>query len=81
MKKTDEQLQQDVIDELAAEGNLEGSTIGVAVKRGAVELLGTVPSFAEKNLANRVAAGVAGVRRVVNKLREAEERRPHATAR
>jgi osmotically-inducible protein OsmY len=67
--KTDEQLQQDIIDELAAEGNLDASTIGVAVKDGMVELLGVVPSIAERHVAERLVRGIGGVRGVVDKLR------------
>ncbi|HXP93237.1 MAG TPA: BON domain-containing protein [Candidatus Binatia bacterium] len=69
MEKTDEQLQQDVIDELGAEGNLDASTIAVAVKNGMVELLGVVPSYAEKEVAERAVRRVGGVRGIVDKLR------------
>jgi osmotically-inducible protein OsmY len=68
MKKTDEQLQQDIIDELAAEGNLDASTIGVAVRDGMVELVGSVPSVAEKHVAERTVRRVGGVRGIVDKL-------------
>lgn len=73
MKKTDDQLQRDVIDELGAEGNLDVSTIAVAVKAGTVTLLGTVPSFAEKHVAERAVRRVGGVREVVDKLRTTEK--------
>lgn len=69
MKKTDAQIQQDVIDTLGAEGNLDASTIGVAVKDGVVELLGSVPSFAEKAVAERAVRRIGGIRDIVDKLR------------
>lgn len=75
MEKADDRLQQDVIDELAAEGNLDASTIAIAVKSGIVTLLGTVPSFAEKAVAERTVRRVGGVRRIVDKLRTTEEAR------
>lgn len=80
MKKTDAQLQQDVIDTLGAEGNLDASTIAVDVKDGVVELLGAVPSFAEKGAAERAVRRIGGVRRVVDKLRtdDGSHARPHA---
>lgn len=78
MEKTDDQLQQDVIDELGAEGNLDASTIAIAVKSGIVTLLGTVPSSAEKAVAERTARRVGGVRGIVDKLRMTEKaRHPH----
>lgn len=76
MDKTDDQLQQDVIDELGAEGNLDASTIAVAVRDGVVTLLGSVPSFAEKHVAERAVKRVGGVRGFVDKL-HAVEKRPH----
>lgn len=69
MRKTDVQLQQDVVDALGAEGNLDASTIAVDVKDGVVELLGAVPSFAEKGVAERAVRRIGGVRHVVDKLR------------
>lgn len=62
-------LQQDVIDELAYEGNLDGSTIGVGVDGGVVLLVGSVPSVIERELAERAACRVPGVRDVVDELR------------
>jgi osmotically-inducible protein OsmY len=70
--KTDEELQQEVVDELAAEVNLDASTIGVAVKDGAVVLLGVVPSVAERHIAERLVRRIAGVRAVVDKLQTAD---------
>jgi osmotically-inducible protein OsmY len=62
-------LQQDVIDELASEGNLDGSTIGVGVDGSVVRLVGSVPSAVERDLAERAVGRVAGVHEVVDELR------------
>ncbi len=69
MQRTDEAIQQDVIDDLADEGNLETSTIAVAVKNGVVFLEGVVPTDADRATADRVCCSVSGVVRVVNGLR------------
>jgi osmotically-inducible protein OsmY len=68
-KYSDAILQQDVIDELASEGNLDGSTIGVGVHGSVVLLVGSVPSAVERDLAERAARRVAGVHEVVDELR------------
>jgi osmotically-inducible protein OsmY len=60
--KTDEQLQQDVIDELKWDRAVNASQIGVEVKRGIVTLSGHVGSCAEKWDAERAAQRVSGVR-------------------
>ncbi len=68
MYRNDENIQQDVIDELAAEDTLQMSTIGVAVKDGVVHLVGTVPSDADRRNAVRACNRVADVRAVVDDL-------------
>ncbi len=68
MKKNDAIIQQNVIDELAAESDLDGSTIGVAVKDGAVQLVGSVSNLADRQAAERAARRVAGARTVVDEL-------------
>ena len=69
MEKTDDRLQQDVIDELRVEDNLNTSTIAIAVKDGFVELLGHVHNLADKHTAERAVKRVAGVRGVRDKLK------------
>ena len=59
--KTDLQLQQDVIAELAWEPSLNAALIGVEVKNGVVTLSGHVDSFAEKWSAEQAAERVSGV--------------------
>lgn len=69
MDQADTRLQQDVIDELQAESDLDGSTIGVAVKDGFVELSGHVHNVADKHTAERAVKRIAGVRGVHDKLK------------
>jgi len=66
--KTDTDLQQDVIDELAWEPSIDAAAIGVAVEDGVVTLTGHVPSFAEQWTAEYVARRVAGVRAVADDI-------------
>jgi osmotically-inducible protein OsmY len=60
--KSDAQLKQDMIAELAWEPSVNAARIGVEVTDGIVTLAGHVDSFAEKWTAERVAERVAGVR-------------------
>ena len=60
--KTDAQLQQDVIAELAWEPSIDAAQIGVEVKNGIVTLAGHVNSFAAKWEAERATLRVAGVK-------------------
>lgn len=60
--KTDDQLQQDVLAELAWEPSVNAAQIGVEVKDGIVTLAGHVCSFIEKWEAERAAQRVSGVR-------------------
>jgi osmotically-inducible protein OsmY len=62
MEKTDLDLQQDVVDELAFEPSVDASQIGVAAKDGVVTLTGRVDSYAEKIAAERAAKRVVGVK-------------------
>jgi len=65
----DAAVTQNVIDELAAEGNLEVSTIAVAVKAGVVHLIGTVSTDADRRDAQTAAKRASGVLRVIDDLR------------
>ena len=60
--KTDTQLQQDVLAELAWEPSVNAAKIGVEVKDGVVTLAGHVDSFAQKWDAERAAQRVSGVK-------------------
>lgn len=65
---TDRELQQHVQNALDWEPSVESSAIGVSVDNGVVTLRGDVPSFSEKEAAERVALRVFGVRAVANDL-------------
>ena len=62
--KTDKQLQEDVLAELAWEASVNAAHIGVEVDQGIVTLTGHVESFGEKWGAERAAKRVTGVRAV-----------------
>jgi hypothetical protein len=66
--KSDTDLQQDVIEELAWEPSIDAAAIGVTVEDGVVTLSGHVPSFAAKWTAEYVAKRVAGVRAVADEI-------------
>ena len=57
--KTDTQIQQDVLAELAWQPAVHAARIGVEVKDGVVTLAGEVSSFAEKWDAERAAQRVS----------------------
>jgi len=60
--KTDAQLKQDVIAELAWEPSVNAEKIGVEVEGGIVTLAGHVDSYSEKVHAERAAQRVSGVK-------------------
>ena len=66
--KTDQQIQQDVIDELRWEPSVTSTGIGVAVQNGVATLNGSVPSYAEKAAAERAVRRVAGVTAIAEEL-------------
>jgi osmotically-inducible protein OsmY len=65
-KKTDAQLQQDVLNELKWDTRVEPTDVGVEVKNGIVTLTGTVSSWAKKVAAEEAAHRVSGVLDVAN---------------
>jgi osmotically-inducible protein OsmY len=68
--KTDAEIKDDVTLELQWDLQITDSdAIGVAVQEGAVTLTGHVPSYAEKQAAERAAERVYGVRAVVNDIK------------
>lgn len=69
MKKTDHELQRDVMDELKWEPSVDHADIGVAVVEGVVTLSGYVPSYAEKLAAERAARRVAGVKAIAEEIK------------
>ena len=62
-------LQQAVADELEWEPTVNAAHIGVTARDGVVTLTGQVPTYWEKDAAERAAARVGGVRAVVEELR------------
>lgn len=68
MKKSDSQLQQDVLQELKYEPSINASQIGVTAKDGVVGLTGTVQSYIEKYTAVHAAERVCGVKAVTDEL-------------
>jgi osmotically-inducible protein OsmY len=76
--KSDQQIQKDVLAELAWESCVNATHIGVEVDHGVVTLSGHVESFAEKWGAERATKRVSGVRAVAIemdvKLKDASKR-------
>lgn len=68
MAPTDVELQQNVLDELAWDGHVRPSEIGVAVHDGIVTLSGSVDSYLARMAAQEATHRVQGVRAVVNEL-------------
>jgi len=69
MIKTDAQLSQEVELELASEPKLNASEIAINVDQGAVSLLGTIDTYAEKAIAENAAKRVSGVRAIALDLK------------
>jgi osmotically-inducible protein OsmY len=74
--KSDKQLQQDVMDDLRWDPSLDSSKVGVSATNGVVTLNGSVPSYFQKQNAERTVKRVLGVRAVANDI---EVRLPNAT--
>lgn len=66
--KTDNQIQDDVIEEIKWNPFLKASEIGVAVKNGVVTLSGQVDSYSKKVAAENAAKKVAGVKAVAEDI-------------
>jgi osmotically-inducible protein OsmY len=67
-RKTDAELQRDVLDELALEPSVDAAHIGVAVEDGIVTLTGHVKIYVEKYAAERAARRVRGVKAIANEV-------------
>jgi osmotically-inducible protein OsmY len=68
VRRTDDALRRDVAQAIAADPAAHDYTVAVAVKDGVATLSGKVDSWAEKQIVQRVAEGVRGVRNVRNEL-------------
>src|SRR5512144_2878232 len=66
--KTDQQLQQDVLDELRWDPVINAEHIGVAVSNGIVTLSGNVMSYFEKWAAEKVVGRVRGVKGIAEAI-------------
>ncbi len=66
--KTDETLRNDIKDALLMDPATESYEVNVRVKDKKVTLTGTVESWREKELAEKVAKGIAGVKALENKI-------------
>ena len=62
--RTDYQIKEDVLDELAWQPNIDETQIGVIVEDGVVTLNGTVDSYVKKRAAENAVKKVTGVRAV-----------------
>lgn len=69
MKKTDSDLQRDVLEELEWEPSIDHADIGVSVIDGVVTLGGYVKSYAEKIAAQRATMRVEGVKAVADEIK------------
>ncbi|MDT3439979.1 MULTISPECIES: BON domain-containing protein [unclassified Pseudofrankia] len=58
--RTDEQIQQDVLEELKWDAPVQPNEIGVIVKGGVVTLTGWVDTYTKKWLAENAVSGYAG---------------------
>ena len=65
---TDVRLRNSVVKQLDWDPEVDASGIGVAAKQGVVTLTGSVPTYADKLAAERVAKTIRGVRGVANDL-------------
>ena len=68
-KKSDGQLQDDVVAELEWDPSVDHADIGVSVNDGVVTLAGYVKSFPQKVAAERAVRRVAGVRALAEELK------------
>lgn len=62
--KTDAEIKQDILHELAYLPDIDETQIGVIVKEGVVTLSGVVNEYHKKAIANEAAKGIAGVKAV-----------------
>lgn len=67
-KKTDSQIQEDVIAELKSDSRVEPTAVGVQVSGGVVTLMGSVSSWGKRIAAEEAAHRVSGVLDVANDI-------------
>ena len=62
--KTDQQLRDDIMAELAWDPSIDAATVGVIVNKGVVTLTGHLNSYAQKHGVERIVERVAGVKAI-----------------
>ena len=80
MKKTDVQLLQEILDEIARDPRLAEAQVGVSVHDGVVTLAGTTSSWMNKLAAAEAAHRIAGVLDVANEVGVALPQSSHTDA-
>jgi osmotically-inducible protein OsmY len=68
MMKTDREIQEAVEKRLQAAPGLDAADVGVAVQHGVVVLTGEVPTFAEREAAERAALATESVMDIANEI-------------
>ena len=68
MRKSDSQLQNDVMEELVWDPSVGRSEVAVAAKDGVITLAGQVDSYAKRDAAMKAAERVSGVRAIADEL-------------
>ena len=68
MRKSNAQLQRDVLDELQWDPDVEPATVGIAVSEGVVLVFGELASFPARSAALRAIERVPGVRAVADEI-------------
>lgn len=62
-------LQIRILDQLKESAELDASDVSVVVRNRSATLFGTVPSEAQRDLAQRVTTAISGVIEVTNRLK------------
>jgi osmotically-inducible protein OsmY len=62
-------LQIRILDRLKGSSELDASDLSVVVRNRSATLFGSVPTEAERNLAQHLATGISGVIQVTNRLK------------
>ena len=68
IRKTDSELQRDVMEELRDDPQVDHAHIGVAADKGVVTLSGFVPTYAQKMAAEKAARRVYGVKGIAEEI-------------
>ncbi|MGE0410212.1 MAG: BON domain-containing protein [Amphiplicatus sp.] len=67
--RSDEEIRDDILAEIDWDPRIESTDVGVTVKDGAVSLMGTVNTYAEKIAAEEAAKRVKGVRAIAEEIK------------